>query len=79
MKVHELIRALERLNAPEAEVTIPIQVYTRAYPSVYAPTPTSDITRGSTYEHFVQKHSEGCVRLWVHLPEGFTIHERKKQ
>lgn len=65
MKVKELIAKLQELDQ-DAEVLVPVQTYTQVYPAGYFK--LQEVT-GSPWE--------GEIRLWVHLPEGFIISERK--
>jgi ADP-heptose:LPS heptosyltransferase len=71
MKVKELIAELQKRD-PEADITVPVQAYTQRYPSGYFQ--ISEVS-GSPW-----KNREGAngVRIWVHLPKGFIISERKK-
>jgi hypothetical protein len=72
MKVKELIEQLQK-HDPEADITVPVQTYTQAYPSGYFG--ISNVT-SSPWEN---KDGIKGVRLWVHLGEGFIISERKKK
>ena len=72
MKVQELIAELQKYD-PDAEVTVPVQTYTQRYPSGYfsiswvKPSPS----------HNYRPDVKSSPRLYVHLPEGFVISERK--
>ena len=72
MKVKELIERLQKFE-PDADITVPVQTYTQAYPSGYFE--LGEITR-SPWEN-----SEGIkgVRLYVHLTKGFIISQRKEK
>lgn len=67
MKVRELIEELQKFS-PDADISVPVQSHTQAYPSGYF-----DIS-------WIRKSpGENSVRIWVHLPEGFVLSERKKK
>lgn len=72
MTVEQLIAKLSAMP-PKAKVCLPIQTYTRKYPQLYHLLP-----EWTTIQDFtVRETGEGTVRIWVHLPEGFTIHQKK--
>ena len=67
MNVKQLIEQLQKLN-PEAEVEIPVSVYTRAYPAAYGPV-----------DLVVPSHTGG-VRIWTHLPDNmYTVERNSRQ
>ena len=68
MKVRELIAELQKFD-PDVEVDVPVQTYTQAYPAGYFK--ISWVTQNSGSD------AKSNPRLWVHLPKGFTISERK--
>lgn len=72
MKVKELIKELQKFD-PEADISVPVQSHTQAYPSGYF---SISWVRLSPHEN---KEGIKGVRIWVHLPEGFIISERKKK
>lgn len=77
MTVKELRDALAGFP-PDAEIEFPINVFTKRFPVLYAASPRS--TKATVdYEFWVNQPDERSkVRIWIHLPEGFTISQRKK-
>jgi len=69
MKVKELIAALQKYS-PDADVNVPVQTYTQAYPSGYF---SISAVTGSPWEN---REGVKGVRIWVHLPKGFIISQR---
>ena len=70
MKVKELIAELQKFD-PEASISVPVQTYTQRYPSGYF---EISWVRPSPGEN--EQGVKG-VRIWVHLPKGFIISEKK--
>ena len=64
MKVKHLLAKLLQQD-PEARVTVPVQTFTQAYPAGYF-TPSN-----------IEKAWDDTIRLWTHLPEGYTISHRR--
>lgn len=66
MRVKHLLAQLLKQD-PRAEIRIPVQTYTQAYPAGYF-IPNLKIERA---------HDER-IRLWVYMPEGYSIAHKRK-
>lgn len=74
MTVQQLIDRLKQLP-PGAEIEIPIQTYTRKYPSVYVQT-----TDWNNLYLFITESpaDKNTVRIHVNTPEGVIIVNKNK-
>lgn len=73
MKVKELISELQKYDE-DAEIEFPLHTYTKVFPSVYV----QDDPMFS--KEPTQNYADGYrakVRITIHLPQGFSISERK--
>lgn len=70
MKNRELIAEL-LLRDPEADVSVPIKTYTQRYPTGYF-----EIS-AVTSSPWLNREGVAGVRIYVNLPQGFIISQRK--